>query len=86
MKGPVLHPNEMQLRNLLLILSHSEISLEAIAQMINRADLDTTFVSLKSVYLFRAEKRSAQAFTHPLSQAQSGLFCVLTVFVCWSSE
>ena len=36
---------------------------------------------------FRAEKRSAQAFAHPLSQAQGGLFCVLTVFVCcWSSE
>ena len=32
---------------------------------------------------FRAEKRSAQASAHPLSQAQSGLFCMLTVqFVC----
>ena len=29
---------------------------------------------------FRAEKRSAQASAHPLSQAQGGLFCVLTVF------
>ena len=28
---------------------------------------------------FRAEKRSAQASAHPLSQAQGGLFCVLTV-------
>ena len=27
---------------------------------------------------FRAEKRSAQASAHPLSQAQGGLFCVLT--------
>ena len=27
---------------------------------------------------FRAEKRSAQASVHPLSQAQGGLFCVLT--------
>ena len=36
--------------------------------------------------VFRAEKRSAQASAHPLSQAQGGLFCVLTVFVCWSSE
>ena len=36
---------------------------------------------------FRAEKRSAQASAHLLSQAQGGLFCVLTVFVCcWSSE
>ena len=36
---------------------------------------------------FRAEKRSAQASAHPLSQAQGGLFCVLTVLVCcWSSE
>ena len=41
---------------------------------------------------FRAEKRSAQASAHPLpqallTQAQGGLFCVLTVFVCcWSSE
>ena len=36
---------------------------------------------------FRAEKRSAQASAHPLSQAQGGLFSVLTVFVCcWSSE
>ena len=39
---------------------------------------------------FRAEKRSAQASAHPLSQAQGGLFCVLTsvltvfdsLFVC----
>ena len=30
---------------------------------------------------FRAEKRSAQASADPLSQAQGGLFCVLTVFV-----
>ena len=30
---------------------------------------------------FRAEKSSAQASAHPLSQAQGGLFCVLTVFV-----
>ena len=40
---------------------------------------------------FRAEKRSAQASAHPLSQAQGGLFCVLTVFdslfVChWESS
>ena len=28
---------------------------------------------------FRAEKRSAQASAHPLSQAQGGLFCVLSV-------
>ena len=28
---------------------------------------------------FRAEKRSAQASARPLSQAQGGLFCVLTV-------
>ena len=36
---------------------------------------------------FRAEKRSAQASVHPLSQAQGGLFCALTVFICcWSSE
>ena len=32
------------------------------------------------VYVFRAEKRSAQASAHPLSQAQGGLFCVLTGF------
>ena len=31
---------------------------------------------------FRAEKRSEQASAHPLLQAQGGLFCVLTVFVC----
>ena len=30
---------------------------------------------------FRAEKRSAQASAHPLSQAQGGLFCVLCLFV-----
>ena len=30
------------------------------------------------VLRFRAEKRSAQASAHPLSQAQGGLFCVLT--------
>ena len=36
---------------------------------------------------FRVEKRSAHASAHPLSQAQGGLFCLLTVFVCcWSSE
>ena len=29
--------------------------------------------------LFRAEKRSAQASAHPLSQSQGGLFCMLTV-------
>ena len=29
---------------------------------------------------FRAEKRSAQSSAHPLSQAQGGLFRVLTVF------
>ena len=41
----------------------------------------------KDIQDFRAEKRSAQASAHPLSQAQGGLFCVLTVFVCyWSSE
>ena len=39
------------------------------------------------ILVFRAEKRSAQASAHPLPQAQGGLFCVLTVFVCcWSSE
>ena len=27
--------------------------------------------------IFRAEKRSAQASAHPLSQAQGGLFCVM---------
>ena len=32
----------------------------------------------KGVQNFRAEKRSAQASAHPLSQAQGGLFCVLT--------
>ena len=34
---------------------------------------------------FRAEKRSAQASAHPLSQAQGGLFCdrvCVRVFVC----
>ena len=31
---------------------------------------------------FRAEKRSAQASAHLLSQAQGGLFCVLTEFDC----
>ena len=31
--------------------------------------------------MFRAEKRSAQASAHPLSQAQGGLFSVLTM--CW---
>ena len=35
---------------------------------------------------FRAEKRSAQASAHPLSQAQGGLFCVLTGFVCCLSS
>ena len=28
---------------------------------------------------FRAEKRSAQPSAHPFSQAQGGLFCVLTM-------
>ena len=31
---------------------------------------------------FRAEKRSAQASAHPLSQAQGGPFCALTVSDC----
>ena len=32
---------------------------------------------------FRAEKRSAQASAHQLSQAQGRLFCLLTVFDCF---
>ena len=36
----------------------------------------------RPVWVFRAEKRSAQASAHPLSQAQGGLFCVFTMFVC----
>ena len=32
--------------------------------------------------MFRAEKRSAQASAHPLSQAQGGLFCLLTAVDC----
>ena len=41
-----------------------------------------------SVLVFRAEKRSAQASAHLLSQAQCGLFCLLTAFVsfCESSD
>ena len=31
--------------------------------------------------VFRAEKRSAHASAHPLSQAQGGLFCLLTASV-----
>ena len=31
---------------------------------------------------FRAEKRSAQASAHPLSQAQGGFFCYCVVFEC----
>ena len=34
--------------------------------------------------IFRAEKRSAQASAHPLSQAQGGLFC--SVDVCFLLE
>ena len=41
---------------------------------------------LKKPPTFRAEKRFAQASAHPLPQAQGGLFCVLTVFVCWWSS
>ena len=37
-------------------------------------------------YLFRAEKRSAQASAHPLSQAQGGLFCVLTTVCLFVTE
>ena len=35
---------------------------------------------------FRAEKRSAQASAHPLSQAQGGLFCVLTTVRLFVTE
>ena len=35
-----------------------------------------------TVEMFRAEKRSAQASAHPLSQAQGGLFCVLKCVDC----
>ena len=35
---------------------------------------------------FRAEKRSAQASAHPLSQAQGGLFCVLATVCLFVSE
>ena len=49
--------------------------------------INTLFLTTVPVEAFRAEKRSAQASAHPLSQAQGGLFSVLTVFVCcWSSE
>ena len=42
-----------------------------------------------SMLVLRAEKRSAQASTHPLLQAQGGLFCLLTAFFvsfCESSD
>ena len=52
---------------------------------LHRGILD--WIVFTSLQMFRAEKRSAQASAHLLSQAQGGLFCVLTVFVCcWSSE
>ena len=35
---------------------------------------------MTSMLVFRAEKRSAQASEHPLSQAQGGLFGLLTAF------
>ena len=35
--------------------------------------------------LFMAEKRSAQVSAHPLSQAQGGLFCVLTMLTVFDS-
>ena len=38
------------------------------------------FPNLTKSNNFRAEKLSAQASAHLLSQAQGGLFCVLTVF------
>ena len=40
---------------------------------------------MTSMLVFRAEKCSAQASAHPLSQAQGGIFCLLTgltAFVC----
>ena len=43
--------------------------------------LVTMTVSQEGVRAFRAEKRSAQASAHLLSQAQGGLFCVLTACV-----
>ena len=42
----------------------------------------TSLLKLPITAQFRAEKRSAQASVHPLSQAQGGLFCVLTAFRC----
>ena len=36
---------------------------------------------LTSMLVFRAEKRSAHASAHPLSQTQGGLFCLLTASV-----
>ena len=37
---------------------------------------------MTSMLVFRVEKRSAQASGHPLSQAQGGLFFLLTAFFC----
>ena len=36
-----------------------------------------------SMLVFRAEKCSAQASAHPLSQAQGGFFCLLTACELW---
>ena len=44
--------------------------------LLNRQQFQISFCD------FRAEKRSAQASAHLLSEAQGGLFCVLTVFDC----
>ena len=44
------------------------------------------FSKLRCALKFRAEKRSAQASAHPLSQAQGGLFCVLTLVCLFVTE
>ena len=40
------------------------------------------YLNTNLVKFFRAEKRSAQASAHPLSQAQGGLFRVSTARLC----
>ena len=48
--------------------------------VLNVVELQLIEIVTKCTLCFRAEKRSAQASAHPSSQAQGGLFCVLTVF------
>ena len=58
----------------------------AVFEFVRGSDPGPIAIFAASLRCFRAEKRSAQASAHPLSQAQGGLFCVLTTVCLFVTE